>query len=130
MSTKGDSVVLTIKLRQEKKEVDTINKVTGSEDIMRIALGSATIGQLDGWREEKHPFCHDSTFFRDPGNEMITKVVRTKEKGQKTPAEDAMTTVLGVASWCIGELITIEDLDHTITETGPTAKREYSESSP
>ena len=48
MSTKGDSVVLTIKLRQEKKEVDTINKVTGSEDIMRIALGSATIGQLDG----------------------------------------------------------------------------------
>ena len=48
MSTKGDSVALTIKLRQEKKEVDTINKVTGSKDIMRIALGSATIGQLDG----------------------------------------------------------------------------------
>ena len=48
MSTKGDSVVLTIKLRPDKKAVNTVNKVTGSEDIMRMTLGSATIRQLDG----------------------------------------------------------------------------------
>jgi hypothetical protein len=101
--------------------------VAGSKDIMRMTLGSATVGQLDGWREEKHPFYHDCTSFQDPGDEMITEVVRKKEKGRKTPAENVMTTALGVASGCIGELITIKDLDHTITEMGPTAQQEYSE---
>ena len=57
---------------------------------------------------------------------MITEMVRKKEKGRKTPAENVMITALGVASWCIGELTTIKDLDHMITEMGPTAQREYS----
>ena len=43
MYTKGDSVLLTIKLRLENKEMDTVNKVTGSRDIIIMTLGSATI---------------------------------------------------------------------------------------
>ena len=69
MSTKGDSVILTIRLKPEKREIDTVNKVTGSKDIMRM---------MDGWRERQHPFCHESTHFRDPRDAMITKVVRNK----------------------------------------------------
>ena len=68
MSIKEDSVVLIIRLRPEMKEIDTVYTVTGSEDISRMTLGSATIGQLDGWRGETHPSRHDSTFFPDPGN--------------------------------------------------------------
>ena len=58
---------------------------------------------------------------------MITGVVRKNEKGRKKPVENVRTTALGVASWCIGELITTKDLNHAITEMGHTAKREYSE---
>ena len=64
MSTKGDSVLLTIRLKPEKREIDTVNKVTGSKDILRMTLGCATIGQTDGWRERKHPFCNECTFLR------------------------------------------------------------------
>ena len=66
MSIKEDSVVLIIRLRLEIKEINTVYTVTGSEDISRMTLGNATIGQLDGWRGETHPSHHDSTSFQDP----------------------------------------------------------------
>ena len=89
--------------KPEMKEVDAVHKMTGSEDIARMTLGSATIGQLNGWREEKHPFCNNSTLFPDQGNKTIPNsqntAVRAKEKGQRTPIVTVMTTAIGVARW-------------------------------
>ena len=110
-------MVLTIKLKPETMEVNAAHKVTRSEDIMRMTLGSAMISQMNGWRKEEHPLCNNSPLFPDQRNEWIA--VRAEDKGQKTPTE---TMALGVERRCI-RLIAIRKPDHRIKETGPTSRQ-------
>ena len=86
-----------------------------------MTLGSATMSQMNGWREKEHPLCNNPTLFPDQRNEW--KAVYTKDKEQKTPIE---TMALGVPRRCIG-LIAIGKSDDRIKETGPTSRQGYSE---
>ena len=108
---------MTIGLQPEIMEVNAAHKVTRSEDITRMTLGSATMSQMNGWREKEHPLCNNPTLFPDQRNEC--KAVYTEDKEQKTPIE---TMALGVERRCI-RLIAIRKPDHRIKETGPTGRQ-------
>ena len=71
MFLQGDSVELIIRLRLEMEGNGADHNTTGPEDISRMTLGSATIGQLAGWQGETHTSRHDSTLHPDPTNIII-----------------------------------------------------------
>ena len=127
MFLQGDSVILIIRLRPEMEGNGAYHNATGPENISRMTLGSATIGQLDGWRGETHPSRHDSTLHPDPSNRMVfnsqTFTMSARDKGWKTPPEKTMTITLEGTSQCIGEPIPIEGPDHVLGEMEPIARQ-------
>ena len=74
-------MVLTIGLEPEIMEVNAAHKVKRSEDITRMTLGSATMSQMNGWREEEHPLGNNSTFFTDQRNEWIAGADTHRDNG-------------------------------------------------
>ena len=141
---------MTIGLELEIMEVDAAHKVTRSNDIMRLTLGSATMSQMNGRRELERPLYNNPTLLPDQRNEweagcteekihMLTASDMYKEAVmigsdprdeynamdvvQKTGVE---TMALGVVRRCIG-LIAIRKPDHGIHEPRPTSRQGCSE---
>ena len=56
---------MTIGLEPEIMEVNAAHKVTRSKDSRRMTLGSATMSQMDGQREEERPLYNNPTLLPD-----------------------------------------------------------------
>ena len=84
MFLQGDSVILTIRLRPEMEGNGADHNATGPEDISRMTLGSATIGQLDGWQGDTHPSRHDSTLLPDPQIHRTLRCLPKRRGGRHT----------------------------------------------
>ena len=126
MFLKGDSVILIIKLRPETEGDGPDYNVMGSEDISRLTLGNATIGQLNEWQGETHPSCHGPTLHPDPRNiigvviDPQNLMMSARDKGREALPKPMMTMTLEESSLCINEPIPIGGPYQVIGEMGNT----------
>ena len=81
-------MVLTIGLESEIMEVNAAHKVTRSKDSRRMTLGSATMSQMDGQREEECPLYNNPTLLPDKRKEWEAGCTEDKEQIYMLTASD------------------------------------------